>query len=81
MLRVNKKEIEDEELPHELFLTTIQTINLKNAFANNMSTDINLSQPPICNIIQVGGSFRSWLGNLGKKAVTNNAIPLARDNK
>ena len=80
MLRVNKKEIEDEELPHELFLTTIQTINLKNAFANNMSTDINLSQPPICNIIQVGGSFRSWLGNLGKKAVTNNAIPLARDN-
>ena len=80
MLRVNKKEIEDEELPHELFLTTIQTINLKNAFANNMSTDINLSQPPICNIIQVAGSFRSWLGNLGKKAVTNNAIPLARDN-
>ena len=27
-----------------------------------------------------GVSFGSWLGNLGKEALTNNAIPLARGN-
>ena len=27
MLRLNKKNFEDEELPHELFLTTRQTTN------------------------------------------------------
>ena len=31
-------------------------------------------------MIKSGGSSGSWLGNLGKKAVTNIAIPLARDN-
>ena len=31
-------------------------------------------------IVQSGGTFSSWLGNLGKKALTNIAIPLARDN-
>ena len=31
-------------------------------------------------IIQSGVSFGSWLGNLGKKWLTNIAIPLARDN-
>ena len=37
-----------------------------NAVANNMSTD--------SEIIQVGGSFGSWLGNLGKKALSNIAM-------
>ena len=32
------------------------------------------------DIIQSGGSFGSWLANLGKKALTSVAIPLARDN-
>ena len=45
-----------------------------------MSTDIKLSKTQISNIIQSGGSFGSWLGNLGKKALTNIAIPLARNN-
>ena len=67
-------------MPHKLFLTTRQTINIRNAFTNNMSADTNLSKVQICTIIQSGGSFSSWLGNLGKKAVTNIAIPLARDN-
>ena len=44
-----------------------------------MSTDINLSKTQISKIIQSGGSFGSWLGKLGKKALTNVAIPLARD--
>ena len=45
-----------------------------------MSTDIKLSKAQISKIIQSGGSFGSWLGNLGKKALINIAIPLARDN-
>ena len=34
----------------------------------------------ISKVIQSGGSFGSCLGNLGKKALINIAIPLARDN-
>ena len=78
ILRINKKNFEDEELPHELFLTIRQTSKVRNAFANNMSTDIKLSNAQIFKIIQSGGSFGSWLGNLGKRALTNIAIPLAR---
>ena len=35
ILRINKKNSEDEEMPHELFLTTKQTTKTRNAFANN----------------------------------------------
>ena len=55
ILRLNKKNFEDEELPHELFLTTRQTTNIRNVFANNMSTDIKLSNSRISKIIQTGG--------------------------
>ena len=34
-----------------------------------MSTDIQLSKTEISKIIQSGGSFGSWLGNLGKKVL------------
>ena len=67
-------------MPHELFLTIRQTTKIKNAFANNMSTDIKLNKAQISKIIQSGGSFGSRLVNLGEKALTNIAIPLARDN-
>ena len=40
ILRVNKKNFEDEELWHELFITTRQTTKILNVFANNVSTDI-----------------------------------------
>ena len=80
LLRLIKKNFEDEELPHELFLTTRQTTNIRNAFANNISTDIKLSKGQTLKIIQSGGSFGSWLANLVKKAPTKVAIPLTRDN-
>ena len=67
-------------MPHELYLTTRQTTKTRNALANNILTDIQLSKVQISKIIQSSGSFGSWLGNLGKKALTNIAIPLARDN-
>ena len=79
ILRLNKKIFKDEELQNELFLTTRQTTKIRNAFADNMSTDIKLSKAKISKIVQLSGSFDSWLGNLGKK-VTNIVIPLSRDN-
>ena len=67
-------------MPHELFRTARQTTKIRNAFANNMSTDIKLGKAQISKIIQSSGSFSSWLANLGKDSQTNVAIPLARDN-
>ena len=45
-----------------------------------MSTDIKPSKTQIAKMIQSGGSFASWLDNLGRKALTNIAIPLAKEN-
>ena len=39
ILRLTKKNFEDEELLNELFLTTRQTTKIRNAFENNMSAD------------------------------------------
>ena len=71
--------MEDEELPHKLFPAAMQTTKIRNAFANNMSTDIKLSEAQISKVIPTGRSFGSWLGSLGKKALTNNTILLAGD--
>ena len=35
-LKIAKKNFQDEELPHELFLTTRQKTKIRNAFANNV---------------------------------------------
>ena len=43
-LRITKKNFQDEELLHELFLTARQKTKIRNAFANNMSTDIKVSK-------------------------------------
>ena len=51
ILRLNKKNFEDEELPGELFLTATQTTKVRNVFANNISTDIKLSKAQIFKII------------------------------
>ena len=42
-----------------------------------MSLDIKVSKVQISKIIQSGGSFNSWLANLGEKAPKNVAIPVA----
>ena len=80
ILRLNKKNVEDKELLHELFLATRQTTKIRNAFANNMSKNIKLSKTPISKIIPSGGYFGSLLANLGKKVLTNIAIPFVRYN-
>ena len=78
VLRVDKKNFPGKELPHELFLITIQTTKIRNAFANNISAGIKLSKAQITKIIQSGEFFGSWSGNLGEK-LTNIAISLDRE--
>ena len=39
ILRLTKKNFEDEKLPYQLFLTSRQTTKIRNVFASNMSTD------------------------------------------
>ena len=60
-------------LPHELFLITRQKAKLINAFNNNISTDLKLSETQISKIIQSGGFLGSLLikltGSLMKVAI------------
>ena len=52
-LRMNIKMFNENNLPHELLLTTRQRKKLRNAFNNNMSTDIKLPKAQISKIIQL----------------------------
>ena len=53
-LKVTKKNVQDIEFPHELFITSRQKTKIKNAFANNMSTDVKLSKAQWSKVIQSG---------------------------
>ena len=52
------------DLPDELLLKTRQRAKLRNAFNNNMSTDLKLSKAQISKIIQSGGFLGSLLSKL-----------------
>ena len=66
ILRMNARMLSANNLSHELLLTTRQTTKLRNAFENNMSTDIKLSKAQISKIIQSGGFLGKLLGPLLK---------------
>ena len=69
------------DLPHELLLTTRQKTKLRNAFNNNMSTDLKLSKAQISKIIQSGGFLGRLLGSLlktGLPLIKNVIKPLAK---
>ena len=53
-LRMSVKMFNGNDLLHELFLTTWQKTKWRNAFNNNMSTDLKLSKAQISKIIQSG---------------------------
>ena len=65
-------------LPHELLLTTRQRTKLRNAFNNNMSTDLKLSKAQISKIIQSGGFLGSLLSKLAGPLMKV-AVPLAKN--
>ena len=65
-LRMNARMFNENNLRHELLLTTRQTTKLRNAIENNMSTDIKLPKAQISKIIQSGGFLGKILGPLLK---------------
>ena len=77
-LRMSSKMFDGNDLPHELLLTTRQKTKLRNAFNNNMSTDLKLSRAQIFKIIQSGGFLVSLLSKLAGPLMRV-AIPLAKN--
>ena len=80
-IRMNLKMFNGNDLPHELLLTTRQKTKLRNAFNNNMSTDLKLSRAQISKIIQFGGFLSRLFGPLlktGLPLIKNVIKPLAK---
>ena len=77
-LRISLKMFNGNDLPHELLLTTRQKTKLRNAFNNNMSTDLKLSKAQISKIIQSEGFLGSLLSKLAGPLMKV-AIPLAKN--
>ena len=73
------KMFDEDDLPHELLLTTRQKTKLRNAFNDNMSTDWKLSKAQVSNIIQSGRFLGSVLSKLAGPLMKV-AIPLAKKN-
>ena len=63
-LQISFKMFNGKDLPHELLLTTRQKTKLRNAFNNNMSTELKLSKAQISKLIQSEGFLRSSLSKL-----------------
>ena len=77
-LRMSLKMLDGNDLPHELLLTTKQKTKLRNAFNNNMSTDLKLSKAHISKIIQSGRFLGSLLSKL-TGPLLKVVIPLAKN--
>ena len=77
-LRISLKIFNGNDLPHELLLTARQKTKLRNAFTNNMSTDLKLSKAQISKIIQSGG-FLGLLLNKLAGPLMKVAVPLAKN--
>ena len=63
-LRINFKMFNGNDFQHELLLTARQKAKLRNAFNNNMSTDLKLSKVQISKIIKSGRFLGSLLNKL-----------------
>ena len=77
-LRMSLKIFDGNDLPHQLLLTTRQRKKLRNAFNNNISTDLKLSRAQISKLIQSGGFLGSLLSKL-TGPLMKAAIPLAKN--
>ena len=65
-LRISLKMLNGNNLLNELLLTTRQKTKIRNAFNNNMWTDLKLSEVQINKIIQSVGFLSKLLGPLLK---------------
>ena len=77
-LRMSLKMFDENDVPHELLMTTRQRTKLRNAFNNNMSTDLKLSKAQISKIIQSGWFLESSLSKLAGPLMKV-AVPLAKN--
>ena len=77
-LRMSLKMLDGNDLPHELLLTTSQKIKLRNAFNNNIPTDLTLTKANISKIVQSGGFLGSFLSKLADPLMKV-AVPLAKN--
>ena len=77
-LRLDIKNFNKDELPHELLLTTRQNTKLRNAINNNLATDIKLSKAQIKKLIQSGGFLGKLLSKLPGPLIKL-ALPLAKN--
>ena len=77
-MRMSLEMLDGNDLPHELLLTTRQKARLRNAFNNNISTDLKLSKAQISKIIQSGGFLGSLLSKLAGPLMKV-AIPLVKN--
>ena len=68
VLRLSSNMIGDNETNflHQLLLTNRQIANIRKAFANHSSIDIELSKTQLSNMIQLGGFLGRLLGPLPK---------------
>ena len=76
-LRMSLKILNVNVLPHELLLTTKQKTKLRNAFNNNILTDLKLSKAQISKIVESGEFLGSLLSKLAGPLMKV-AIPLAK---
>ena len=76
--RISLKMFDGNNLLHELLLTRRQKAKLRNAFNNNMSTDMKLSKAQITKIIQ-SGRFLGFLLSKLAGPLMKVAIPLAKN--
>ena len=77
-LRINLKMLNESNLPHELLLTIRQETKIKNAFNDNMSTDIKLSKAQISKTVQSGEFSGSLLSKLASP-IMKVTVPLAKN--
>ena len=57
---------DETNFPHKLLLTNRQVANLRKSFANNSSTDTELSKTQLSKMVQLGGFLGRFLGPLLK---------------
>ena len=77
-MKLSLKRLDGNDLPHELSLATRQKTKLRNAFNNNMSSDLKLSEAQISKMIQSGGFLESLLSKLAGPLMKV-AVPLAKN--
>ena len=77
-LRMILKMFNGNDLPHELLMTTRRKTRLRNAFNNNISTNLKLSKAQISKIIPSEGFLGSLLRKL-EGPLMKVTIPLAKN--